>query len=365
MMWSLGTRVTIICMVAAAMIGCQTRQQSEVQDAPTVSRAVDAGRLVLDLPQAWGGEVRCSAQGCLLGAVEHERNTVVLHRLEPNKTSRLLFSFPVLYHPDSATWLADDVLAAAVEDGAGVDIFRVVEGKLVKLLTIPVGFGPRDVMVVEGSNGRYRLLATPYVGNEVVWIDWEDGASNASAIHRSPWCNAPWHPVKVSQLPHASTGGIAVACLDDRRVVAVSDDNQLAPPKVLATFSAVPRQVRPSPSGRWLYVALETGARNARIDMHTGELQWIAASPNGSVSVAPLSDDLVAWGEDSRVVLQQLDASGGVKESKELATSGFSTSLQLLDVNADSILDLIVLNSSGTKADVIYGPLWEKASRRP
>lgn len=364
-MWSQGMRVTVFCMVTAAMVGCQMPPQT-VQDAPAqVSRAVDTGRLVLDLPQAWGGEVRCSAQGCLLGAVEHERNTVVVHRLEPNKTSRLLFSLPVLYHPDSATWLADDLLAAAVEDGAGVDIIRLVGEKLVKLLTVPVGFGPRDVVVVQASNGRYRLLATPYIGRDVAWIDWEDGASGAAAIRRSPWCKAPWHPVKVSQLPYLRTGGVAVACLDDRRVVAVSDDDLMAPPKVLATFNVVPRQARPSPSGRWLYVALETGERNARIDMRTGELQWLAASPNGSVSVAPLSDDLVVWGEDSRVVLQQLDASGGVKESKELATSGFSTSLQLLDVNEDSILDLIVLNSSGQKADVIYGPLWEKASRRP
>lgn len=121
----------------------------------------------------------------------------------------------------------------------------------------------------------------------------------------------------------------------------------------------------PSPSGRWLYVGLETGSRNARIDMQTGELQWIAASPNGSVSVVALSDDLVLWGDDGRLVMQRLDAQGNVLESGELLASGFSTDLQVIDVDGDGALDAVVLNSAGTKSDVIYGPLWEKALQRP
>lgn len=365
-------RLMLGVVVGLLLGGCQTQPQKVV--APGVvpkavatgnALAADKGRLQLDLPDAWGGDVRCGKFGCLLGAVEHEKNTVVVHQLAPNRTARLLSKFSVPYHPDSVAWLEDDLLAAAVEDGSTVDIFRLLDEKLVKVQGVTVWFGPRDVTLVNASEGRYRLLATPYSGSKVAWIDLPDGSAGTARVTQSTWCKSPWHPAKVSQLPKMSGGGMVVACLDDRRVVAVPDSNLMAAPTVLATFNAIPRRVASSPSGRWLYVGLETGSRNARIDMQTGELQWIAASPNGSVSVVALSDDLVLWGEDGRLVMQRLDAQGVVLESGELPASGFSTDLQVIDVDGDGALDAVVLNSAGTKSDVIYGPLWEKALQRP
>lgn len=364
-------RLALGVVVGVLLGGCQTQPRNAVGQAVAPKAGVngganaDQGRLQLDLPDAWGGDVRCGKWGCLLGAVEHEKNTVVVHKLESNRTARLLSKFNVLYHPDSVAWLEEDVLAAAVEDGSTVDIFRLVDEKLVKLQGINVGFGPRDVTVIEAATGRYRLLATPYGGNKVTWIDLPDGAAGAAKVTQATWCKSPWHPAKVTQLPKMSGGGVVVACLDDRRVVAVPDSNLMATPTVLATFSAIPRRAAPSPSGRWLYVGLETGSRNARIDMQTGELQWIAASPNGSVSVVALADDLVLWGEDGRLVMQRLDAQGAVVEAGELPASGFSTDLQVIDVDGDGELDAVVLNSAGTKSDVIYGPLWVKALQRP
>lgn len=362
-------RVLSVMAVGVVLAGCQTQPQKVAPKNPATagseSVAADKGRLQLDLPDAWGGDVRCSASGCLLAAVEHEKNTVVVHRLEKNRTSRLLSKFSVPYHPDSAVWLEDDVLAAAVEDGATVDIFRLVDEKLVKLQGVSLAFGPRDVTLIQAAAGRYRLLATPYSGNKVAWIDLHDGAAGAAKVTPATWCKSPWHPAKVGQLPKMSGGGVVVACLDDKRVVAVPDSDPMATPTVLATFNVIPRRAVPSPSGRWLYVGLETGSRNARIDMQTGELQWIAASPNGSVSVVALSDDLVLWGEDSRLIMQRLDAQGAVLESGELPASGFSTDLQVLDVDGDGVLDAVVLNSAGPKSDVIYGPLWERALQRP
>jgi hypothetical protein len=64
-------------------------------------------------------------------------------------------------------------------------------------------------------------------------------------------------------------------------------------------------------------------------------------------------------------VMQRVDAQGMVLESGELPASGFSTDLQVIDVDGDGTLDAVVLNSAGTKSDVIYGPLWEKALQRP
>lgn len=157
---------------------------------------------------------------------------------------------------------------------------------------------------------------------------------------------------------------MVAACLDDQKVVAVSDSDLMAPPRVLASFGAVARQARPSPSGNWLYVSLETGARNARINMQTGELQWIASPLTGSVAVAPLSDELVIWGEDGKLYIQRLDLEGKVQETRWLKSSGFSTGLQLIDLNGDGELDLVVLNSVDAAVDVIYGPLWSRAAER-
>ncbi len=363
-------RLLLVVVVAALAAGCQTQvvQGSAASVAPVAASESRPARIALDSPMAWGGQVRCSGAPCRLAVVDHEDGVLILYALH-GRTYRLLDRQPLAYHPDSAVWLTDTLLAAAVEGSAGIDIFRIEQDHLVRVHQVGVGFSPRDVVVAPSEAGRHRVLATPYSGSEVAWVEWPEGNPAAAKVQTQRWCETPWHPVHVDHLPGVSGGGFAVACLDGRRVVAVPDGKvgqaMTELPRVLATFPAVPRQVRPSPSGHWLYVALETGGRNARINMANGELQWLAGTPNGSVSVAPLADNLVIWGEDSQLTLQRLDAQGAVLETRGLRTSGFSTGLQLVDVDGDGQLDLVVLNSSGERSDVIYGPLWEHATPRP
>lgn len=353
---------------ALALAGCQMQPVSAegaVSPAVTVPAAQGrAARSVIEAPMAWGGEVRCFAGGeCRFVLAEHEEGRVALHQMK-GRDSRLLDRQPVAYHPDSAVWLSDNLVAAAVETTGSLDIFRIEGERLVRVHQAPVGFAPRDVILVSAAQGQYKLLATPYSGKEVAWIDWYEDNRQAAVSKKVRWCEAPWHPVRVSKIPGAQGGGFAVACLDDRKVVAVSDVDLLAAPRVLATFGAVARQARPSPSGQWLYVALETGARNARINMQSGELQYIQSPLTGSVAVAPLSDDLVIWAEDGKTYLQRLDADAKVLETRWLKTSGFSTGLQLIDVDGDGERDLVVLNSVDAVVDVIYGPLWDRAAER-
>lgn len=320
-------------------------------------------RLLINSPITWGGQVRCGSMGCRMVVVEHENNAVVLHQLN-GRTSRRLDKQPVAYHPDSAIWLSDDLVGAAVEASSSIDIFRVEAERLVRVHQAHVGFAPRDVVLVESAQGRYRMLATPYSGKEVAWVDWREDNAEAAKVTKTRWCEAPWHPVRVVRLPGGAGPGYATACLDDRRVVAVPDADQMGAPRVLASFNAVARQARPSPSGLWLYVALETGGRNARIHMESGELQWIDAPQTGAVAVAPLSDDLVVWSDDRHLYLQRLGPKGEVLETRDHQTSGFSTGLQWIDVDADGERDMVVYNSSGETVDVLFGPLWEQAKRR-
>lgn len=323
--------------------------------------ALAANQITIPVPVAWGGQVRCRDGACLLAAVEHEESMVVLHRITGRKTAELDRA-KVAYHPDSAAWLEDDLLVAAVEATNSLDVFRVKGDRLERLQQIKVGLPPRDVMVVKADNHRYTLLATPYGGKEVAWVmDWAVADAQAPTVKKVAWCEAPWHPVRLPKAPGVDGPAIGAACLDGRRLVAVPESNLLAAPQVLAKFPAVSRNARPSPSGKWAYVSLETGARNARVDMETGELQWINSPLTGSVSVAPLEDDLVVWGEDRELYLQRLDAKGEVLETRWYAVSGFATSLQLIDVDHDGERDLIVYNSGGEVIDVVYGPLWSGA----
>lgn len=345
-----------------AVLGCSSSAVAPSAVAPQLQDG--PARVLVDVPVAWGGEVRCVAASCRLVAVEHENNAMVLHQLDARAPARLLDRQPLAYHPDSAIWLSDETVAAAVEASNSIDIFRIEGDRMVRVHQVHLSFPPRDVLLLDSAQGRYRMLATPYGGSEVAWVEWVEGNAEAARVTKSNWCDAPWHPAKVTRLPGGKGPGVAVACLDGRKVLAVSDSNRLASPLVLASFNVVARQARPAPSGQWLYVALETGGRNARIHMDTGELQWISAPQTGAVAVAPLSDDLVIWADDRHLYLQRLDSQAKVLETRDIVTTGFSTGLQLIDVDADGERDLVVYNSSGEKVEVLFGPLWGQARKR-
>lgn len=348
-------------LLLGLLVGCGQMAASTVGDqaaggaAPTSAPA----HLTLDVPDVWGGEVRCDATGCRLALVEHERGQLVLFGFS-DRSAHELARHPLAYHPDSAIWLDDEWVVAAVEKSNALESFRVVGERLEPGPIMNVGFSPRDVIMLTQSEGHYTLLATPFGGDEVSVVEWRTGAAE-STLHSARWCKTPWHPARVVRAPDAPSGGVVVACLDDRQVVFVSASDWLAPPRVLARFDAVARHARPSPSGRWLYVALETGGRNARIDMDSGELQYLSAPLTGAVAAAPLADDEVVWGDANDLFLQRYDAQGTVLQTRWLKPSGFPTGLQLIDVDGDGERDLVVLNSAGKRSDVFFGPLWPQA----
>lgn len=369
-------RFAAIIVAALMFAGCQTTPAPESALAGNVSPArseptsTSIARTAMDVDMAWGGEMRCTPAGCRLIAVEHEKSAVVLYEVR-GRQARLLDRQSVAYHPDSAIWIADDLVVAAVENSFSLDVFRVVQGKLQLFRQIPLGLSPRDVVLVDALEGRFRLVATPYSGNEVAWVDFVPAQpESVTRVQRVKWCEAPWHPVRVQRAPGLPGGGMVAACLDEKRVVIAPADELLEPARNLLTVPVatrvIPRHTRPSPSGRWLYVAVETGGRNLRLNMDSGELQWIAAPQEvGTVSVLPLSDDLVIWGLDSRVYMQRLGDQGDVLETRWLPVDGFPTALQLVDADADGLQDLVVYNSAALPKkmgiEILYGPLWEQA----
>lgn len=362
-----------IALVAAMvwLTACQVQLVNPVAGSADAQATIPGPpHIGIDVPVAWGGEVRCSALSCRLVAVEHGAGNVVLYQLNGRQPARLLDRQAVAYHPDSAIWLADDLVAAAVELTGSLDIFRVEDGHLRRIDQIILGITPRDVVrVSDDGQGRYRLLATPYSGEEVAWVDYAPAQPQATKVVRRRWCEAPWHPVRVDHAPGVPGGGVAVACRGAQRVVlALQGDltgavRTLAAPKFQQPLAM--RQARPSPSGKWLFVAMETGERNFRINMDSGELQWLAFPPTGAVAVLPLSDDLVIWGDDLRLHMQRLDGQGQVLETRYLPVDGLATGLQLQDVDGDGEPDLVAYNASVLSrkkgVNILFGPLWEQA----
>lgn len=358
---SLRTRLTLLAGVAALLSACQANAPSAGQPDAV---ADDDVHVTFEADQAWGGEVRCDAGTCRLVLVEHRSSHVSVYDVAPDAVRRLDRQ-QVAYHPDSAVWLGPGRVAAAVETSRSLDLFDFKDEQLQPQAQISIGFAPRDLLQLPAPQGHYRVLATPYRGTEVALVEWSASQPQGAEVQRGRWCEAPWHPVPVTRAPAQDGAGWAVGCLDDHIVVWVPQDAPLSEPHVLAKFNTVPRQVAPSPSGQWLYVALENAGRNARINMDSGEVQTMPAPTTGAVSAAPLDDDLVIWGDDQRVYLQQLDGDGQVQETRWLPTSGFATGLQLIDLDDDGELDLVVLNSADQRSDVIRGPLWERAGTEP
>lgn len=348
---------SFVVWVLLALSGC-------AGGTPSPSEA-EVLQIHLPIPAAWGGDVRCSTAGCRLAAVEHERGTLVVHQIN-QRTTKPVSRVEVAYHPDTAKWLSDNLIVAAVEGASGLDIYQASGDQLTRVAQVSVGFQPRDVILLSSKMGYYSLLATPYSGDQVAWVTWSPHAPNSANVVNQVLCKAPWHPQLVHNLASREVEGVLVGCLDDQKVVFVKVPGAaLQTPDVIQQFTAVPRNVAVSPNGEWWYVSLELGGRNARISTKTHELQWLQATTWGSIAVASVDDETVAWGEDLRVVLQRYDATGKVLASKVLPTTGFSSSLQVVDADADGNLDVVVYNSSGEQVDILFGPLWDNATVLP
>lgn len=349
----------VLPLLAVLLAACQAQPPAD----GTAPAAPAATAQVLPFAAAypWDAALQCGTgvpASCLLAVIEHKTSKVALHQID-GRSIRRLAEYPVATHPDGVAWLAPGLFVAAVEMSYGLDFFRWDGTRLTRIDQVPVGFTPREVTVLSAAQGRYRLLATPYDGDKVALVDWTEG----EAPHVTPltWCREPWHPVVADRIPGLDGAGVVVACRRDKRVVAIPAD-MASPPVTLASFDAAPRRVVLSPSGRWLYVALELGGRNARIDMHTGELQWLASSPQGSYTAALLDEDTVVWGQSSRLLLQRLDGQGRVTETRTLPVAGFIANVLLKELDGDGAIDAVVLAESSLESTIVYGPLWPAAT---
>jgi DNA-binding beta-propeller fold protein YncE len=338
-------------LLGVVLNGCATKSA----DSTAYAQQNDVARessIKIPSTYSWGGEARCnSAKECYVILVEHEASNVVLYKIENNKV-KVLDKVAVAYHPDSAKWINDNTIIAAVEASASLDVFQIESEKLKLIKKIDIGFQPRDILVVASDGKNFRMVATPYSGKSVVWVDMNLNDMQKVNLRRQDWCGSPWHPAKATM---NDTNGLIVSCLDSKQVLFVKNMNE-APIEVYK-FENVPRMVKASPSGKWLYVALELGGRNARIHTQTREFQWLDAPGWGGVSIEFVTDGKVIWGDDKRVFIQDYDETGKVLTQSQIPASGFPTMIQYIDINSDGEKDLIVFNETDVPSDIYFGPI--------
>lgn len=348
--------------VVALMAACAgpTRHESPEGAAVEATGVAVAASMRLPSPEVWGGQARCTeVAGCRWVAVEHEVSAVVLYALDGGR-QHLLSRHAVAYHPDSAKWIDDRHVVAAVEKSRSLDIFAVTaDGQLQPKAQIDVGFEPRDVMVLPARDGGWLLLATPYRGRQVAWVHWRP--NGATRVVPQTWCATPWHVTAVPRGPRGQGPGLVTSCLDDNQVLYLPlpdalDTAVATQPQAVHRFDHVARRVGVTPSGRYWYVALETGGKVARYDVTTDVWQMLPFTAFGAVGVAPYDDDTVAWGENNRVLIVRYDAAGQVLAQRSVPVSGLPTELQWIDVDRDGHLDLMSMNSTGPASDVLFGP---------
>lgn len=362
--FSLGKLVNILprwllggCVVLSlALTGCGGTAEVVESPAPVKPSVPIGQEFSFPAPQAWGGDVRCANNRCRLVFVEHEEGALVLAELNARE-AKLMDRQPLAYHPDSAAWINDQWVVAAVEAGGTLDFFEVRSDKLVRQAQIPIGFSPRDVTLARSQADTHTFIATPYGGSDVAVVKWSEG-QRAAEVQKVKWCKTPWHPVKVSRTPNGGPAGFVTACLDDKRVIFVPEGDLTAAPVTLASFKAPPRNVGVTPSGKWLYVALEVTGTSVRIDMDTGVLQPVEAAPSGSLSVAAIDDTTVVWGGLRTLEFRKYDVSGQVLNAHTLRSSGFPGWMRWMDLNRDGEPELLILHASGPTGKVMVGPVW-------
>lgn len=333
---------------------------------------VSQGSRVMSIPSPdlWGGQVRCTAPNrCRLVAVEHSDNNVVVYDLSQAE-ARLTDRVGAGFHPDDAIWLDDSHVAVAVEVDAALHILQVsAQGTLTLLREIRLPFPTRNVYAWPAQEGGWWLLAVPYGGNKVAWVRWSPTDNKAiNPIIEQQWCDTPWRVRSTYTTSSAGQrlSGLLAACYPEQQILyAPLLKEQMSAQQIhtlqfstLKRFDARVRDIRPTPDGRYWYATMDLGQKTSRYDTVTQQWQWLENHKEGAGSVAPLNASTVAWGwRDGSVTIVQYNDDGTPRSEKILENTGFPETLQWLDVDADGVMDLVVLNSIGAKSAIHYAPL--------
>lgn len=313
--------------------------------------------------------------GGLIAAVSHSDNYLAVWSVDKLRKTEALAKAEVGFHPDHVSWVDWDrdgnphELLVTVEGLSRVQIWKYGERKLTKLQEIPVTDPPRTAKITDfDADGNLDLVLGPYTGDRLTTL-WNDGNSFTQGfISAGQWPSYPaiadWNRDGRPDIVWSAwqEGCVSVALNQGKREFDVRELRPAGP--------GSPRQVTAGDVDGDGYpdlvVPLEVGGGALIVynDTHgeAKQTEMIAAPVAGFSSAAvddPVDVSMLALSAAGIEILARKISDEW--QLKQFEVPAIAADPQFADVDGDNELDLIFANSGGKSADIIFGPLWDKA----
>lgn len=375
-MTDMHTRFAMVLLPAVLIFGgcVHTQTAGEIPAAQTKSR--------LDVPvsQPWSITHTTLPDGrVLLATASHNKDYLEIYELSRDrKLTRLAHEGGTGYHPDGLRWADTDRLYVCGEGTSTVQRWAFDEKGLRKESSQVVPYAPIHLWPGDlDGDGWTDLLVSPYSGNKLTLM-WGNGDNKEFTFQEIQAGKTPQYARIVDWNGDGKPdviwsdyydGSVQWAKNEGERKFAVA---QLQPPG-----KGTPRQVEVGDmDGDGIpdvIMALETG-KAARILLNDGkggvkgQLE-IPAPVYGYSGVGYAKIDgepLLSLSTNGTVYLVKPKDRHNLKsgwEFRSIKAGDIPQDMQFVDLDKDGQLDLLFVNLPDTKAQIYFGPVWERAEQ--
>ncbi|MFN3398176.1 MAG: FG-GAP repeat domain-containing protein [Sulfurimicrobium sp.] len=314
-----------------------------------------------------------------LAATSHTEGVLEVWGLGPQRKLELLARDDrVGFHPDGVRWINDSEIAVAAEGRGEMQRWRYENHKLDLLQAFRVKSPPIDLTPVDlGQDGHLDYVLGPYAGRQVMVLWGQDNGQPREALLQGDL--TPSYP----RLVDWDQDGKTDIVWSDRDVGSVRLARNLGKQsfdvKILRPAApGAPRQVAvgdiDSDGYPDLVMSMEAG-KCARI-LFNDRKGGIASeaeipAPISGYSAAAITRidgaPMLALSEEGMIVLARPGPAGvhGPWQLRILPAGSLPLDLQFIDLDRDGEPDLVFANTGGNTVQIIFGPLWEKATPLP
>lgn len=357
-----------VWLAAALMVGCGGIP-ADATDAE--GKVATGGALVLESADGiWGGDLLRRDDGTIwVAAALHVDNKLGMWKIDADRREA---GAPLLgetgYHPDGvAAWDGSSV-AVAVEGIKRLQLWRLIDDRLLKEADLPSPFGARNVLAADlDADGKRDIVLAPYAGDELAVL-WGEGGFSFAKPQMLKGGASGWHPVAVD-IDGDGDLDLLWAELDTHVVrLARNDGGRSFTMRELRKVAGVTaRQLAVGDVNRDgildIVVAVEIGDSEVLLGQADGSYVVANIPPRslGYVGAAIDADGTIALSEENVVTLYRWSESGWTR--RELPVAGMPTPIAFGRVDKDAQDDLIVYHSAGKGGvRIFFGPVWDKAT---
>lgn len=371
------TNVAPILSLLLLLAGCAAVPHT----AEPVMPRIPEGTLEITIDKPWTVHAMVTPEGeARLASTSHTDNLLEVWQVTPQRKLELLARDDrVGFHPDGLRWINDTEIAVAAEGRGEMQRWRYENRKLHLLQSFRVKSPPMDITPHDlDQDGHLDYVLGPYAGKQVMVL-WGQSDGNL----RESLLQADLTPSYPRLVDWDMDGRIDIVW-SDRDVgsvrIARNIGQQSFDVKVLrAVGPGAPRQVATGDIDGDGYpdlvMSMEAG-KSARIlfNDHKGGIasEVEIPAPISGYSAAAITQingaPMLALSEEGMIVLARPGPAGPRDPSwqlRKLPAGSLPLDLQFIDLDRDGELDLVFANTGGNTVQIIFGPLWEKASKLP